>query len=228
LQPLDISDPVKLADENKVDWSILAGVLEDDFRDKLAGSNSFADFDMAGSSIGDGETVDSNDFQEQPQLEYHTLTPRAFVTKTCRSELVDALLSAHGDVTDPRFLKALDILSSIYASSDPDNQSTEACIDNFLLNGAWVSLSRPAYSGCLGKNARGDYMYSLGKMSFNMFKPGHLKCSIQHTLNKVGFVCDMNEALTAVPWSLRREFAMAETDDGDDRVKPSNILRSYE
>jgi hypothetical protein len=61
-----------------------------------------------------------------------------------------------------------------------------------------------------------------------MFKPGHLKCSIQHTLNKVGFVCDMNEALTAVPWSLRREFAMAETDDVDDRVKPSNILRSYE
>lgn len=231
LQPLDFSVPLKLGD-----WSVLAGVLEDDFKERMTRDTSFEDFDMATSSVGDGDTtvadqaddINDGDFQEQPQLEYHTLTPRAFVTKTCRSELVDSLLAAHGDVTDARFLKALEVLSSIYASYDPEKPSPETCIDNFLLNGAWVSLSRPAYSGCLGKNDRGDYMYTLGKMSFNMFKPADLKCSIQHTLNKVGFVCDMNEALTAVPWSLRREFAMTETEDLDDSAQPSKILRSYE
>jgi hypothetical protein len=122
------------------------------------------------------------------QLESHTLTPRAFVTKTCRSELVDALLSAHGDVAAPRFLKALDILSITYASSDPDKPSTEACIDNF------------------GQDEFQHVQARASEMQYSTY-------------------LDMNEALTSVPWSLRREFAMAETDG---RVKASTILRSNE
>eukprot|EP00980_Cylindrotheca_fusiformis_P006865 scaffold1436_cov112-Cylindrotheca_fusiformis.AAC.1 len=236
-KPLDISDPFNLGDEQKVDWSVLAGVLEDDFKDRMTRDDSFDDFGMATSSNGDTSTADQaddindGDYEEQPQQEYQeyqSLSPRAFVTKTCRSELVDSLLSAHGDVTDKRFVKALEVLSSIYASYDPEKTSPEACIDNFLLNGAWVSLSRPAYGGCLGKNSRGDYMYTLGTMTFNMFKPADLKCSIQHTLNKIGFVCDLNEALNAVPWSLRRELAMTETDDTGGKEQARKILRSYD
>jgi len=118
----------------------------------------------------------------------------------------------------------LEVISSIYASSDPGRPVDDTSfIDNFL-NSAWVSLSRPAYDGCLGKTDRGDFMYALGKMSFNMFKPGHLKCSIQHTLNKIDYVCDMNEARNAVPWSLRRELAMSE----DEETKQHKTLRSYE
>ena len=105
--------------------------------------------------------------------------------------------------------------------------SPEHVIEKFL-NGSWVSLSRPAYGGCLGENNRGDYMYTLGKMSFNMFKPANLKCSIQHTLNKVSFANNMDGAApTAIPWSLRRELAKTCLKEEE----PSELktpLRSYE
>jgi len=123
---------------------------------------------------------------------------RSFITKTCRSELVDSILAAKGDVKDPRFLKSLEVLSSIYVSRLLNMSSPEHVIEKFL-NGSWVSLSRPAYGGCLGENSRGDYMYTLGKMSFKMFKPGNLNCSIQHTLNKVNFAKNMDGFLLRTP-----------------------------
>lgn len=245
LMPLDAHGIVSMDDENRVDWSMLANVLEDDFRSGLE-SSDFDVFDdnntVSLASIGEEAQSLSEEFSEESdtekktvivapreaELEYRTLNPRALVTRTCRSELVDSLLSSHGDVTNPRFLKALQVISSIYASSDPARPVDDTSfIDNYL-NSAWVSLSRPAYDGCLGSTERGDYMYALGKMSFNMFKPGHLKCSVQHTLNKIDYVCDMNSARNAVPWSLRRELAMTEDEEGNENGKQHKTLRSYE
>lgn len=222
------SDSLPPTAETRVDWSVLAGILEDDFREGFSGfdesnlnDNDSSPYDKSSET---DDTDGDNDFEEQP---YHTFSPRAFVTKTCRSELVDSLLAAGGDVTNARFLKALEVLSSIYASSWKDKPCLQTCIDNFL-NGSWVSLSRPAYKDCLGKNDWGDYMYTLGKMSFNMFKPGNLKCSLQHTLNKIEFAGDMDEApATAVPWSLRRELAMVEPTD-EPNIGPKSTVRSYE
>ena len=239
LQPLGLEEKSLIDDilqpnhnitngQSRVDWSVLAGILEDDFREGFSGFDDSNLNDLDSSYKGsEADDMDDDSYKEQPYLEYHTFSPRAFVTKTCRSELVDSLLAAGGDVTNARFLKALEVLSSIYASSWEDKPSLQTCIDNFL-NGSWVSLSRPAYKDCLGKNDRGDYMYTLGKMSFNMFKPGNLKCSLQHTLNKVDFACDMDEAPpTAVPWSLRRELAMVDPED-QPNVGPKSTVRSYE
>lgn len=239
LQPLDAHDDALMDEECQVDWSILANVLESDFRSK-ADYNETDIGDTQSASTGDTQFASADTenlepytkkkrvFNQQEELQYRTLTPRALVTRTCRSELVASLLSSHGDVTNPRFLKALDVISSIYASCDPGKPTDYTSdIDNYL-NSAWVSLSRPAYDGCLGKNHRGDYMYTLGKMSFNMFKPGHLQCSIQHTLNKIEYVCDINQARNAVPWSLRRELAFIEDKDLNDDWKSKKTLRSYE
>jgi len=61
-------------------------------------------------------------------------------------------------------------------------------------------------------------MYTLGKMSFDMFKPGHLTCSIQRTLNHIESVCRMDGAPSAAPWSLRRELAAwDQSNDPDSR-----------
>ncbi|CAJ1932864.1 unnamed protein product [Cylindrotheca closterium] len=253
LQPLDADyngmNGMMDDEENRVDWSMLANVLEDDFRSEFRSEIDDSERSMADdnntasvggdlqSELAEAEDSDGSDTENKGQvadhppeaeLEYRSLTPRAFVTRTCRSELVASLLSSHGDVTNPRFLKALEVMSSIYASSDPGRPVDDTSfIDNFL-NSAWVSLSRPAYDGCLGKTGRGDFVYSLGKMSFNMFKPGHLKCSIQHTLNKIDYVCDMNEARNVVPWSLRRELAMTDEEDAETFEKQQKTLRSYD
>jgi len=34
------------------------------------------------------------------------------------------------------------------------------------LEGTWMSLAKPDFHGCLGKNEHGDYLYTLGRMSF--------------------------------------------------------------
>lgn len=214
------SNPLGQTDnESRVDWSILANILEDDFEESI---ESFDDINRI-------EYVQKDDgiCREKAHLDYKVLSPLVLITKTCRSELVDSILAAKGDVKDPRFLKSLEVLSSIYASSLLNVSSPEHVIEKFL-NGSWVSLSRPAYGGCLGENSRGDYMYTLGKMSFNMFKPANLKCSIQHTLNKVSSANNVNGvAPTAIPWSLRRELAKTCPKEEE----PSGLktpLRSYE
>eukprot|EP00526_Cylindrotheca_closterium_P002685 CAMPEP_0113615892 /NCGR_PEP_ID=MMETSP0017_2-20120614/7945_1 /TAXON_ID=2856 /ORGANISM="Cylindrotheca closterium" /LENGTH=1002 /DNA_ID=CAMNT_0000525163 /DNA_START=225 /DNA_END=3233 /DNA_ORIENTATION=+ /assembly_acc=CAM_ASM_000147 len=245
IQPLDANNfNGVMDDENRVDWSMLANVLEDDFRsgiDDWDNDNNTASIasmgdcqsEAAETEYSEADTAANNEKRmiahaREAELEYQDLTPRALVTRTCRSELVDSLLSVHGDVTNERFLKALEVMSSIYASSDPGKPIDDTeFLDNFL-NSAWVSLSRPAYDGCLGKTGRGDYIYALGKMSFNMFKPGSLKCSIQHTLNKISYVCDMNEARNQVPWSLRRELAMTEEDGHAPSGMQQKTLRSYD
>jgi hypothetical protein len=88
-----------------------------------------------------------------------------------------------------------------------------------------VTLKASLYGGCLGKNSRGeDFLYTLGNMSFDMFKPTNLKCSVKHTLNKVRFACEMDE--TAAPWSLRRELALFDPDK--EKFCPNATRRNYE
>jgi PAS domain S-box-containing protein len=173
------------------------------------------------------ETSPSQPHEQQAEtyLEHFRSCPGLFVTKTCRSELVASLLSSHGDVTDNRFIKALDVLSSIYSSSGRGNLPY---ISSPL--GSWRSISRPSYGGCLGRNPQGDFCYPLGKMSFNMFKPGNLTCSVQHTLNNITLACEMDGAPKAAPWSLRRELASWDPNNpGKQEIPPcATMLASYE
>lgn len=238
-------------DERLLDWSLLAGALEDDFNDdglnideweedttSLSSSIKRSDLGWdGGDNDDDGEEANDNyrDHMNEAMISSLVYKPRRFVAKTCRSELVDALLSTQGDVTDKRFLQAVDILSKMYSS---EHNKSKALADEAVqahLNGTWVSLSKPSYSGCLGKNDFNEYIYTLGKMSFNMFKPGNLKCSVQHTLNNVKFVCSLEEAPVSIPWSLRRELAMFDADNHDNdtmenrqEMIQSSTLRSYE
>jgi hypothetical protein len=233
VQPPEVkAERVIAAANDHIDWSILAGALEGDFEEDFEEGLDDADWDMDMESTRESATTsfvteNSEDFdldehEDEPYLQQFSKSPLSFVTRTCRSEVVDSLLAAQGDVKDPRFLKALDVLSSIYASYNPQKNSDD--IISKFLNGSWVSLSRPAYGGCLGKNSRGDFLYTLGNMSFDMFKPTNLKCSVQHTLNNVRFACEMDE--TAAPWSLRREMALFDPDT--DKVSPNATLRNYE
>ena len=98
-----------------------------------------------------------------------------------KTEALIALRSSFGDTSTPHFQCALKALSSIY------RQSTKA-VDVHKLEGEWLTLSRPNFPDCLGQNINGDFVYTLGRMSFDMFRPNNLRCSIKKIVNNISKV----------------------------------------
>lgn len=56
------------------------------------------------------------------------------------------------------------------------------------VEGMWISLQKPRFQDCLGVNDGGEFEYTLGRMSFGMFQPRDLVCSIQGAFNPVHVV----------------------------------------
>ena len=135
-----------------------------------------------------GQLIEEKNNVEDEQEIYHMISsPRQWVTRTLRSELVDALQSSQGDTKDKRFLSSLEILNRFYKSTGRDarvnpwsvRKVTDECSNSYgysgsetggplasdLLEGSWVNMSRPNYVECLGKNKENDFMYTLGRMS---------------------------------------------------------------
>ena len=87
-------------------------------------------------------------------------------------------------------------------------------------------MSRPNYIECLGKNEENEFMYTLGRMSFDMFMPSDLVCSVQSTHNTIKIVGEKEELPALVPKSLREEVATLSDSSGSEGKRP--LLRSYE
>eukprot|EP00804_Cyclotella_cryptica_P008466 CCRYP_003986-RA/>CCRYP_003986-RA protein AED:0.01 eAED:0.01 QI:269/1/1/1/1/1/2/865/794 len=189
-----------------------------------------------------------NNVQDENEI-YHMITsPRTWVTRTLRSELIDALQSAQGDTKNKRFLSSLEVLSRFFKSSGRDarvnpwsvrkvsdggsdygysGSEVGGPLNSDLLEGSWVNMSRPNYVECLGNNREGDFMYTLGRMSFDMFQPGDLICSVQSTHNNIRIVGEQEELPAFVPKSLKEEVASLSNSNGDSTSKRP-LLRSYE
>ena len=122
-----------------------------------------------------------------------------------RSRLEDTVLSAKsilardlrttgGDVTTATFQNALKQLLGAYQERGWDarwcNRGDDcADLESFMpsvLDGTWLTLSKPTFSDCLGRNHKGQYMYTLGRMAFDMFRPTGLRCSVQGIFNIIG------------------------------------------
>ena len=194
---------------------------------------------------------EKNRAAEENEMLQMISNPRNWVTKTIRSELIDALQSVHGDVQDRRFLSALEILSNFYRTSGRDarvspwsgRRGSDPGIDggeygysgneiggptsSDLFEGYWVNMSRPNYVECLGTNLENDFMYTLGRMSFDMFQPSNLICSVQSTHNTIKIIGEREELPAFVPKSLKEEVASL-CDSGGDGSANRPLLRSYE
>ena len=205
LDPMDATDPDLDLDVPGGDFAALAKLLE------LDSGEDGGLFDDGGDSTLETSTADTFALEEA-HLQHFAMIPRDYITRTIRSEVIDSLVSADGDVRDPRFLRSLQLLEEMF-------KSTVTCqsfsLLSPLLNSDWKSISRPEYHhlGCLGANERGDDVYTLGKITFNMFKPTNLRVTVQSTMNSIRTVCDMGKAPTAAPWSMRREIALRVSDD---------------
>lgn len=177
------------------------------------------------------QEVKTQSFHES-YLDRFTSSRREIISRTVRSDLIHSLLNSHGDVTNQTFVTTLPILEALYSNKCKSRTAMtaeeSAKVDQYTKT--WRTISRPHYGGCLGRNEDGDFMYTLGKLSFDMFKPGALKCSIQRTLNHIELVCEMDGAPKAAPWSLRRELAAWDPDTAKETGSEGvgSTLKSYE
>jgi PAS domain S-box-containing protein len=213
--PVDMFDDS--SDVNMIDWSQLAEVLEAD----IDSDGEALDLDSVdeeetsdsyfAKSMNTAEDIETNILFEKSFFSFFTKAPRALVILTIRSEIVDCMTRNDGDISDPGFTSALALLSKLYQQRN----------DTDVIHGQWREISRPTYQhgGIIGTNERGDKVYALGKMSFNMFKPGNLRVTVQSTINCIEPKADDKALPAAVPWSLRRELAQQGEQPSSSKLK---------
>jgi hypothetical protein len=157
------------------------------------------------------------DYLFQYLLDVNKRNRKLFAAK--RAFLQDLALS-EGDTTTESFHRVLDNL--IYASeeadvrfdarAEPSKSSTSP-----PLEGMWLSLSKAIFSDCLGVNSMNQPMYTMGRMSFDIFKPSHLVCSLQGIFNPIHVLDPKDVAsLESVPTCFQDEIR-----------KGNSVIRTY-
>jgi len=111
-----------------------------------------------------------------------------------KNDLLQSLSSANGDTNNAIFSEHLQRMSSLCSFSS----------SNLLLSGVWVTLSRPDFKECLGQNESGEFIYTLGRMAFDMFRPTNLRCNIQGIFTVFGDVGENVDEMY-IPWNIRKQ-----------------------
>lgn len=144
------------------------------------------------------------------------MSPLSQNVQSMRDAVLHSLAVTQGDVDSEKFKIALDPLLKYFAQEEMD--STLHYTGDSSVDGMWLQLSKPNYFGSLGENDNGDPMYTLGRMSFDMFSPTNLVCSLQGSFNPVEIVNEEERKamLETVPKSLREEVESGKT-----------VLRTY-
>ena len=127
-------------------------------------------------------------------------SPKNDTIPTLKTKILHELACTAGDVTDKKFLSTLEQLRALYQISAWDTCTSS---NQNYIEGLWLTLSRPNFHGCLGRNIEGNYLYTLGRMSFDMFRPVNLICSINGMFNSIK--PQTSDMIMSVPKSLREE-----------------------
>ena len=108
--------------------------------------------------------------------------------------LSELLLSQCGHV--PQEIQILQNLSSLAILQQHYQQLQQQLQCPYQAHeGTWLTLTKPTFFGCVGENDQGDPMYTLGRMTFDMFQPSGLVCSLQGNFNAVEAVDQVPECL---------------------------------
>lgn len=126
-----------------------------------------------------------------------------------KDQMIEHLQKTGGDTTTDEFQDSLDQLREAHASNrqtiqEDNDPSSSSSSELFNIDGTWLTLSKPTFSECQGRNTDGEYLYSLGRMSFDMFRPNHLKCSIRAVMNNIR-VMDPKHKPQSFPHRLGKE-----------------------
>ena len=140
-------------------------------------------------------------------------------TSQAKKDLLSSLEdTTRVDIPSKSFSESLKCLEKATRHNDPKE------IDE--IDGTWILISPPDYPSCLGTNMNGDKLYTLARMSFGMYQPGALLCSIQQQFNTISSVKNKAEMPEYVPTSLKKEVD-DELGKCSGRMKTYNIIASF-
>ncbi len=159
---------------------------------------------------------DDDDFPAIRQISILDCRRRGEIN-SIKAQLIQSLKLTGGDVESSSFVECAGILEAYYKSKSWDGRGSCKATP-FSLEGNWLTLSKPTYDECKGRNANGDLLYTMGRMSFGMFRPTNLVCSVQASFNTVRTIDPKNPGRPLhVPKKLMKE------------IQSGNIhLRTYE
>jgi hypothetical protein len=120
--------------------------------------------------------------------------------RAAKAGLLTTIRENGGDVSSDAAREAMRVLQTYYEGTGADARSKRSVLD-----GTWLALSRPSYNGCLGRNLHQHYLYTLGRMSFDMFRPTSLVCSLQANFSSIQIVDGPQGIPAYVPRRLQRE-----------------------
>jgi hypothetical protein len=114
-------------------------------------------------------------------------TTNASQIRDVKHRLIANLKASGGSTETPEFLGYLEFLETYYRSKSWDGRESSTASRNggVRLEGNWLTLNKSTYDECKGLNAKGEYQYGLGRMSFDMFRPTNLTCTINANFNSV-------------------------------------------
>ena len=143
-----------------------------------------------------------------------------------RDDILRVLAINDGDAESDDFKTKVDPLEKFFRGNEIDTRTMPEHPHHVALassvstspapesiNGMWLTLSKPNYFGKIGENDNGDPLYTLGRMSFDMFSPTNLVCSLQGNFNQVEIVNedDRKAMLERIPKKLREEVESGKT-----------------
>jgi len=116
-------------------------------------------------------------------------------------------------------LASLETYSRMKKSSNDKKRKLSSCTEVTNIDGTWLTMSPPEYSNSsLGHNAWGDSLYTLGRMTFDMYQPSGLVCSVQKQYNQIQEV-EKDDLPLYVPKTLRGEVDNERSSENKGRLK---------
>lgn len=123
--------------------------------------------------------------------------------ESARNGLLSAVSLSNMDPKDnPQFLQHLQVLHTNFLKTTTAQKQKSTSSSPSLL-GKWLALSKSIFRECLGTNDAGDPLYTLSRMSFDLFEPSNLVCSLQGTFNTVRDIPSSSSAQRAIPPALQ-------------------------
>ena len=160
---------------------------------------------------------EANRLRELRRGSWHFLSEHQREAKRALLRHVNA---ARGECQTPEFHNALEQLLSTYDPSHFDPRSRRIAYAGNILEGIGISAGKPTFPGSIGVNDRGDSMYKLGTMSFDMFLPTQMVLSVQGTFVLIDSIDATDpEQVKYVPTNL-----LEEVRTGNTPVRTYNIV----
>ena len=132
-----------------------------------------------------GDTSCSQTRQHPPPPPLPSCLHDPNAVQSAKQAAIETLRVNGGDTQCNRFLSAMNVLLASYSHRGLDARWSPGDEEN-ILSGTWFTLSKPTFSECLGHKRDNEYLYRLGRLSFDMFRPTPLLCSIQGCFNSIG------------------------------------------